>query len=647
MRHLSRQVVAIMGVLALLACISIAIIGTYAYTSVQKKEINDQAVLLQTRLQGEMNQKRNVGIMSAVELAHSPHFQQALEAKDKETLLTITKELGETFAAKTNYRGIRFTVTDENLNVLVRSWNSASFGDNVAHLSSYQLAHQNKQAISEWAMQGQEFVLASVAPVYGSNGAYIGLLNMLQGVGSISRDFEKEKIFYGLLLEKASLAQDSPLQKNNQIGDFVVANNNWFSPAVMEFLKTIDMTQALKEQKLFTNGYFVFLCPVLDGQGKQHGWHVLGVAEEEVLSKIHEATQFITYFALTMVLVVGLLILFVYGGIRRLAVLPLKSLASQVREMARNKNIGHSIAVKSKNEVGEIGQAINGLLDAFRSTLITTHGVSHENATMSEQFSTTTQSMQTSIVEQNALITSIASLGRSIGETLELTQNSINATNKEIALAAKSAQTSQKDLSELMGVINESARREIELSHQLQSLSSQTQEIQSVLEVIRDIADQTNLLALNAAIEAARAGEHGRGFAVVADEVRKLAERTQKSLAEINATITVIVQGIVGATESMVANATSMEKLSETSKEVETKMVSLATAMQKSDTLTKETVEASGKSTQETRNVLEKIQTLQHISQSNTQSVEEIGVAAKTLLAKSQTLNKEISKFSF
>ena len=96
---------------------------------------------------------------------------------------------------------------------------------------------------------------------------------------------------------------------------------------------------------------------------------------------------------------------------------------------------------------------------------------------------------------------------------------------------------------------------EITVSENLKSLTVNAEDIKNVISIIGDIAEQTNLLALNAAIEAARAGEHGRGFAVVADEVRKLAENTQKSLTEINASVNVIVQSISEASSSVEINA--------------------------------------------------------------------------------------------
>ncbi|WP_411698717.1 methyl-accepting chemotaxis protein [Helicobacter aurati] len=107
------------------------------------------------------------------------------------------------------------------------------------------------------------------------------------------------------------------------------------------------------------------------------------------------------------------------------------------------------------------------------------------------------------------------------------------------------------------------------ISEKTNELTSQTEDIKNVIGIIRDIADQTNLLALNAAIEAARAGEHGRGFAVVADEVRKLAERTQKSLGEIEANMNLLVQSVNDMAESIREQTAGITQINESVAQLE------------------------------------------------------------------------------
>jgi len=506
------------------------------------------------------------------------------------------------------------------LNIVATSAKLATTPELVEALNAYtSFLEAKEQAGIERAVLTNTFAADKFAP-----GMYIKFISLLAKQEAYLYSFlnmatPESKQFYEKTMDSPIVDAVNKMRaialEKGESGDFNVNSVVWFKTITkkINLLKKID-----------------------DRLAKNNSALIEKIAEK---NKTNATITLVGYILFTVILFV--IIILITKGVNK----NVQSSLEKINCVSNKLDLTCNVVVDSKDEISQISKALHAMIIAFKTTLYKASEVSNRTENESKKLNDIVISLKENGLEEENKITIINGLVSDIDNRSNGVEEAIVTVTENIGTSVNTMDVFVSKLENVIALIESGNIQQQELVEKVALLTEHTKSIKEVLAIISDIADQTNLLALNAAIEAARAGEHGRGFAVVADEVRKLAERTQKSLSEISANVNLITQNVNEISEETNVTSQNMVLISDSAQELILASGDTKEILSKTKDESTEVMNNSIYTVTKTKELIEVMEDVIEISLKNNKIRNLIENTAVVLLHDSNLLQDELHKF--
>ena len=386
--------------------------------------------------------------------------------------------------------------------------------------------------------------------------------------------------------------------------------------------------------------YLAVKIDLTANDGLKSGYVLLGLNDTSIAQELKKSSLRAVGLGLLLMALGSICVFFVARGIAK----PLGGAVAVADALAAG-DLSINLAITSHDETGQLMRAMQNMVDSLREMIVQTVNVSEGVASAASQLQQTSDKIATGTIEVESQASTVATASeemshttRDIAHNCQLAADSSRSTNEA---AMNGSRVVQETITGMLAI----AERVKETAGTIDSLGARSEQIGAIIGTIEDIADQTNLLALNAAIEAARAGEQGRGFAVVADEVRALAERTTKATKEIGDMIKAIQRETKQAVSTMNDGVRQVEQGAASSQKSGAALEEILNQIGEVTMQINQIATAAEQQTATTNEIVSNIHQISEVVHLTAQGAEETATAASLLGDQVGDLQRIVSRF--